>query len=426
MQSVEIEIHLVKIGTTLVGPSTLNRSNFIMTFVSSMFLARVVTLPYAIAKTVFQYFTTGTVLQNNNAEFANSLYKNIHMTVVSHVIDHFTRDDVALVVYQPAKMIFSQFSDHPFTKGLKGYGDSIDDRSYWVVKSDEPEDSDGKSVLLFLHGGGYCVNLFPTQFIGILGIYQAVPEPQRSKLLVALVDYSLTCHYAAYPTQIFQAMRTYRELVRAGYTKITLIGDSCGANLAGAMARFIAYPDEAKEHFSQYKDFEWDFSPVVQPENIIWVSPWVEPYTVATLIPGTNNWGDCGSREGLMGRWYVEGSETKDVEPFVHFNATNYDQHWAKVDAVNGKGRSLYFYGELEVLRYGMEKFVDMITKDGDGKLEVYMEKGGIHDSLFYVESLDHMKRGGAQKALDEKFKGKYGHNLVSKFLGEVIDALSS
>lgn len=392
-----------------------------MSLISATFLLRLLTLPLAIAKTIVQYYTTGTVLLCNNSEYSNSLYKNIHVTVVAHLIDHFTRDDVALVVYRPAKMLFDKFIDHPFAKGLKGFGDRIDDRTYWMVKSDEPKEVEGKSALLFLHGGGYCINVFPTQFIAILGIYHAVPEPQRSKLSVALLDYSLTCHYAAYPTQIFQAMRAYHELVGAGYTNITLIGDSAGANLAGAIARFTAYPDEAREHFSHYKDFEWDFSPVVQPQNIIWVSPWVEPYTIATHIPGTNNWGDCGSRSGLMGVWYLEGSERKDVESFVHFTGTNYDKHWAKVDAVNGKGRSLYLYGELEILRYGQEKFVDIITKDGDGKLEVHMEKGGTHDQLFYIESLDHMKSAGAEKALDTKFRGKYGHNLVGQFLGEVL-----
>ncbi|SGZ51681.1 CIC11C00000000076 [Sungouiella intermedia] len=392
-----------------------------MTLISIIFLVQVLTLPFVILRTVIQYYTTGTVLLRAHSEFANSLYKNVHMAIEYHFIDHFTRDDVAVFMYQPAKMYFSKYRNHPFAKGLRGFGDRINDRTYWVVKSNEPEHSKGKSALLFFHGGGFCVNMFATQFIGILGTYHSVPEPQKSKLLVALLDYSLTCHYANYPTQIFQAMEAYRELVRAGYTDITLIGDSAGGNLAGAISRFIAYPEEAMEQFSRYKEFNWDFSPVLQPANIIWISPWVEPYTKPKLIPGTNNWGDLGSSGGGLGTWYIEGSKEKDVEAFVNLNITNYKQHWSKVDAVNGKGRSLYIYGELEVLRHGMEVFVDLITKEGNGKLETYMEKGGIHDGLFYVESLDHMNNWGGQKALDSKFKGKYAHNLVGKFLGEVI-----
>ncbi|KAM9886471.1 hypothetical protein OXX69_013740, partial [Metschnikowia pulcherrima] len=61
------------------------------------------------------------------------------------------------------------------------------------------------------------------------------------------------------------------------------------------------------------------------------------------------------------------------------------------------------------------------ITKQGDGKLEVHVEEGGIHDGLFYVESLDYMSASGAQKALKGDFEGKYAYSLVGKFLEEVL-----
>ncbi|OBA24437.1 hypothetical protein METBIDRAFT_81719 [Metschnikowia bicuspidata var. bicuspidata NRRL YB-4993] len=224
-----------------------------------------------------------------------------------------------------------------------------------------------------------------------------------------------------YPTQINEAIAAYRAMVEQGYDDIILVGDSCGVNLSAAVARFIAYLDEAREHFSKFTDFDWDFSPLPQPQNVVMISPWLEPYTKPVLDPNFDYSGDLGAPDSTMGDWYIEGLDKSDVAPFVRFTDNDYASQWANVDSVNGKGRTLYIYGEREHLRHGIENFIDVITKDGDGKLEVYVEDGGIHDGLFYVESLDYMSARGAQNAVEGKFESKYAYSLVGKFLGEVL-----
>lgn len=388
--------------------------------ISLRFLGRLLTAPVAIITAIIKYYTVGTVYQNTNKEFRYSLYKNVHLSVESHLANTFTREDVVAVLYTPVTSMFAKFKSSPLAVGLNAYGEELVDRTYWVHRS-KNEGSGKKSVVLFLHGGGYALSVFEAQFVGIMALWYAVPEPKRSKLSVALIDYSLTCHYKKYPTQIHEAMTAYRALVNEGYDNIILVGDSCGTNLASAMARFIAYPEEAREQFSKYTEFAWDFSPLPQPENMVYISPWLEPYTAATPLPGIDTTGDLGAIDGKMGDWYIEGLDRKEVAPFVHFTDDDYATQWSNVSAINGEGRLLFIYGEREKLRYGIEKFVDLVTKKGTGKLEVHVEDGGIHDGLFYVESLDYLTSSGVQAALEGKFEDKYAYSLVGKFLEEVI-----
>lgn len=388
--------------------------------ISLLFLKQLLTIPVAIVSAVVKYYTTGTVYLTTNKEFANSLYKNVHMSVLFHLANTYNRDDVATFIYRSTQSHFKKFKSHPLAVGLNGFGESIDPRTTWVVKNGSAAASE-KSAVLFLHGGGYCLNVFSTQFIGIMALYYAVPEPEREKLSIAILDYSLTCHYKKFPTQIFEAIHAYRELVNQGYTKITILGDSAGTNLACAVARFIAYPEEAKATFSKFADFDWDFSPLPQPENMIFISPWLEPCTVPKYLPGVDTAGDLGAIDTSFGDWYVEGLNLDEIKPFVQFTNTTYEKHWANVDAFNGKGRCLYLYGAREILREGVERFADIITKEGLGKLEVYVEAGGIHDALFYVESLDYLGKSGAQRALEGDFLSKFAYSLVGEFLAELV-----
>lgn len=384
--------------------------------VTVQFLRLLLTVPAKIAYTIWQYYTSGTVLQLTNREFRASLYKNVHLAVLNHFAAGLTREDVAGFFYQPALKLFAKYKGTPLTKGLRHYGAAIDARTTWIVEAESR-----KATVLFLHGGGYCVNIFDSQFVGITALYYAVPEPKRRDLSVALLDYSLTCHGKTYPTQIHEAVSAYRRMVDAGHTNIILVGDSCGTNLASAVARYIAYPDEAERHFSKFSEFEWDFSPMPQPLNLVFISPWLEPYTAPTLDPAFDYTGDLGATDTKMGDWYLCEVDRAEAAPWVKFTDNDYASRWANVDAVNGTGRTLYLYGDREHLKSGIEKFIDVVTKQGSGKLEVYVEEGGIHDGLFYVESLDYISAAGAERAVAGDFKGKYAYEIVGKFLSEVI-----
>lgn len=380
--------------------------------ISLRFLKRVVTLPWVIVATVVRYYTTGTVHLNTHVEFQNSLYKNLHLAVECHLANNFSRLDVARYVYTPVSALVDGFRPHPLAQ-VPHYGAKLNANTFWIAKNT------GASAVLFLHGGGYCLNVFAAQFVGIMALYQAVPAAARDKLSVAVIDYSLTCHNHIYPTQIHEAVAAYRAMVAEGYSNITIVGDSAGTNLACAVARYIAYPDEAAAQFTPYTEFAWDFSALPQP-HLVFISPWLEPYTVPTATPGVNTDGDLGAIDTQMGDWYVEGLDRAKLAPWVKFTDTDYDSQWAQVAAFNGTRRTLLIYGEREILRNGVERFVDIVK--GGSKMDVYMEPGGIHDGMLYVESLDYLGKGGAQLALNGEFKDKYAYSLVGQFLLEVVE----
>lgn len=378
------------------------------------FFGRVATLPIAILKTIAQYYTVGTVYSRTNVEFTNSLYKNLHLAVEYHLAGAASPDVVKRFIYNPFEKFLARYKSHPMTVGLSNFGVKIDERSYWIA------DNKSDSVLLFLHGGGYLFNIFESQLAGILGVYHAIPEESRKKLSVVTVDYSLTCHGKKYPTQIHETLTTIKHLTNQGYKNIHIIGDSAGGNLGLSVSRFIAYPEDAQKQFSQFPEFNFDFGTLPQPKSLILISPWVEPLANAVMPQsyGVSFEGDLGSPDGKLGKFYVEGLDFNglNIKDWVTFTDSDFEKHWSKVDAIN-EGNTLVIYGEREVLRYGIENFVDIINKRSN--IQIELEKGGIHDGLFYVESLDFMSKHGGKKALEGAIKEKFGCMLVGQFLSQ-------
>lgn len=87
----------------------------------------------------------------------------------------------------------------------------------------------GAPVILFLHGGGYCV--------GSLDSHRPITAhlAQASGLAVYAADYRLAPEHP-YPAALNDAVAVYRALVEAGHTSIVLGGDSAGGGLALATA----------------------------------------------------------------------------------------------------------------------------------------------------------------------------------------------
>ena len=115
------------------------------------------------------------------------------------------------------------------------------------------------------------------------------------------------------------------------------------------------------------------------------VSPWLEPYTQPVLDPNFDYTGDLGSPDTSMGDWYLEGIDRKEAAPFVRFTDNDYSKQWSKVDAVNGKGRTLFIYGEREYLRHGIENFIDVITNLATANYRFMLKKAESMNGMFYV-----------------------------------------
>ncbi|PVH17061.1 uncharacterized protein CXQ87_004621 [Candidozyma duobushaemuli] len=369
---------------------------------SAPFLFRLITTPWVVLRIVVKFYTTGTALQADPEEFSTSLVKNIQVAVVSHVARGFNQKDLWFIKHPMNP--FYRFYERQAGSGMPHFGEPVkdDSRLTWVVR---PEGA--KKALLFFHGGGYLVPMTKSQLVGIMAVWYALDREKRQNLAIANLDYSITHHNKLYPTQIWEAHKAYRELVNQGY-EVSLIGDSAGANLCLALARFWSYPEAAKAQFSRFTQFEWNFSPLPAPRHLLLIGPWLEPYHDPKPYPGVDYEGDLGGDNGSKGLLYINGEKPE----------TNYKEHWAKVPAFNGEGSTLLLYGEREIFRLAQEEFSE---KNGKHNFSVFMQKGAIHDSMFYVEPLDLMSHRGQLEMVAGRHRRKFSFKHTADFLETYI-----
>ncbi|CAX43283.1 esterase/lipase, putative [Candida dubliniensis CD36] len=379
------------------------------------FFLKLVTLPYTVTKTVLQYYTVGTVYSRTNREFQGSLWKNVLLSVQYHVSGNYKKQNIKAVVYQPIERVIAKFKKHPLALALNHFGEKFDEYSFWIHKSEDPN----AKVLIYIHGGGYLLNMFESQFVFVAALHYALDDRAAEKTSILVVDYSLTMFDSVYPTQLYEHLVTYHNLVAQGYKEIMLLGDSAGAHMSLSLARAIAYPEEVEDQLARH-GFKVGFSvgDLPQPETLILVSPWVQPCTEPKLPPrhGCDVWGDLGAQDTTMGELYAGDNDKSVINNFLTFTNTTWAEHWKEVAALNN-GNTLMIVGEREVLRDGVDDFYEIIK----GSVEYYTEPGGIHAGLVYVESLDYVSKHGAQRAIEGDFTDKFAYNLVAKFINERV-----
>ncbi|KAK6204404.1 Arylacetamide deacetylase [Scheffersomyces amazonensis] len=387
--------------------------------VTPYFLGKIATIPYVAVRTLIEYYTVGTVYQKTSSnEFGNSLWKNLHLSIEYHLSGSLQKSDVKTFAYSPLSKVFQSFekNKHPLLEDLNNFAKPLDKYSYWISESEGAE-----NVLIYIHGGGYLLGMFEAQLVGFMALYYALSPEIRKKTSFLIVDYSLTLFDHVFPTQLWETLSSYKTLVDNGYKNIHLFGESAGAHLALTLSRYVAYPEEAQEIFSKFPQFDFSsFKNLPQPVSLVLESPWVQPCTQPILPPpqGQNIYGDLGALDTSMGDYYVEGIDKEIIKDFLTFTQTNYDDHWSKVQAITS-GKTIVLYGEREVLRDAIQKFHGIINKNDN--VSKYMEVGGIHSALVYVESLDFISTEGAQKAVQGDFEKKFAYTTISKFYGEVI-----
>ncbi|PVH17059.1 uncharacterized protein CXQ87_004619 [Candidozyma duobushaemuli] len=390
-------------------PSLVSR----LTYPSPRLALAAISVPWVAAKSFVQYYTSGTIYQKTDPEF-DTLYKNVVVAVLAVLATAASATDAKFMPY-PMKSMFKKQRGRGAAKEIPHFGEAVagEDTFLWVAR---PESA--KTAILYLHGGGYSFPLAPAQLVGMMGVWWAVSSEKRQNLAIAVLDYKLTTYAHYYPTQLYEATRAYRQLVDLGY-EVVVKGDSCGSNLALAVARFFAYPAEAKAHFSQWPQFDWDFSPLPAPKHLILTAPWTSPTCAAVPFPGMNHKGEFIALSiNKKGKLYIKGSDRDAVAPWVEFNQTNYKEHWAEVPAFNGEGSVLYIYGEREYFRASQESFAE---ECGVHNFDSVMQPGAIHDCLFVVEVLDISGKKGQQAMVRGDHRQKFTFGRIGKFLDEIL-----
>ena len=114
--------------------------------------------------------------------------------------------------------------------------------------------------MIYLHGGGYFLDVAPQQIETLLSIYHLLEPAKKLRFSILVLNYNLTSKGFPVPHQLAQLVDTYTSLVRGGSENLLLMGDSAGGNLAIT--------------FTQYLRLNKPNLPY--PRSVILVSPWVK------------------------------------------------------------------------------------------------------------------------------------------------------
>lgn len=290
---------------------------------------------------------------------------------------------------------------------LDGFGETYNNHLVWFCKAKLPA-----PVIIYLHGGGYVMQLAPQQLQGLAAIVELVSKP----VSIIALDYLLALGGAPWPRQREELEQTYRKLVNDGYRDIILMGDSAGGHLA------VTFLTHLK---SINSDLPW-------PRLTILISPWVKLFANQDEKIKGLAYLDNSSRDGIPMDMLVSpelktlilGSTNNVSSVLVSPGNSEYNySDWKNIVSF-GEGHLVFVIaGEDELMRddilewcyhaldvplyrqfyYGDSSghfdqerhlFVGK-TKQG-AAVEVYVEPWGIHDGLFAIESNIFAKYGAA------------------------------
>lgn len=281
---------------------------------------------------------------------------------------------------------------------FEGFGQPYDRRLVWFSKAKLPA-----PVIIYLHGGGYVMQLVPPQLQGLAAVAQLVSKP----VSILILDYLLILGGQPWPRQREELEDTYRRLVNDGYRDIILMGDSAGGHLA---VTFLTYLQRLNS------DLPW-------PRLTILISPWVKLFAHAVEKAKGLAYLDNSSRDAIpMDMLLSTELQTMFLGPANNLSSLSvspgnceYNYHdWKDIPAF-GRGHLIFVMaGEDELMRddvlewcyhaLGVPLYRQFYYGDSCGRferekhqyvgrckqggyVEVYVEPWGVHDSLFAIES---------------------------------------
>lgn len=335
------------------------------------------------------------------------------------------------------------------TKTLPGYGEKYDENSFWLVK--QPNRTKDDPILVFLHGGGFYVEVSSFQMESILALYQLVVPEKRKRLSILHLDYKLACDGYPLPYQLNQFAHTYSNLTeKDGNSNIILLGDSAGGNIAITFLQKIVAHNQAAAN------------KLIYPSKAILISPWVKlqpgreqfqpgrlyydnrrkdiiEYTLSrhlekidALVPPAVQ---VRQPALLLSPHSVKNPKREDWLEIDTFNKPNYDVfvivgedevfrddvlEWAEY-ALNVPLYSKQKYGDSNNV-YNPEKHECIIPRSSESAhVRTYVEPWGIHDACLYFENgLLLLIQSGKVKYdnVPEKF---FGLKRIAQFLNDTL-----
>ncbi|KAJ3069322.1 hypothetical protein HDU98_007633 [Podochytrium sp. JEL0797] len=240
-------------------------------------------------------------------------------------------------------------------------------------------------VVLNIHGGGFVAG---SAWTVALFSQKLVCEFERisggTKMRVFAVKYG-SCPESSFESLLKNCLEAYKHLLELGYKTISIAGDSAGGNAAVNLIHLIA-----TQH-----------AHLVQPVSAILYSPWVDPH-VTILPPNYPNeisaQHDMLSVDRSRGMADMFEATITSADLMSRVAPVNWNDAWL-ADCVPKKGGVLVVYGGGEILRAGIDAFVDKVKKVVDEEL-VVKKRYPYMPHEFHMTFLDTV--GPAKKAAED------------------------
>jgi acetyl esterase/lipase len=227
------------------------------------------------------------------------------------------------------------------------------------------EKYEGGDVVLHFHGGGYTIGDGRTNDVGFLTktIFNNTPATS-----IFCPQYRLASKPGGrFPAALQDAITTYQyltETVGVPANKVTISGDSAGANLCLALLRYIADQPEAG----------------LESPGCAWLwSLWVDPS--GSLIPGSFEDAINGPTDYLTGGFGAWGART--LTPSLKSGVNLADPHINFKSPAFATPTPLWFsIGECEALFHDVVPVSEAFTAIEGNKVSLHFDRYAPHDVI--------------------------------------------
>ncbi|CAK7892849.1 hypothetical protein CAAN1_01S11980 [[Candida] anglica] len=332
-----------------------------------------------------------------------------------------------------------------------GHGEPYDDNSFWLRKAPNRKSTD--PILIYLHGGGYCFQLGPSQYKAVVTIVELLDASKRENLSVLIFDYNLASSGFTFPSQLAQFHDTYQKLTVIGSnSNIILMGDSAGGNLALVYLQYLKDLQQKNSYSAQG---------VVYPSKLVLISPWVKIQPEPEDYRPGHSYYDNDTMDLLRYEHFSDSQAIRRV-----FGTSDLDSltvspgraplnklEWSGITSINDENSDiLVIVGEDEVFRDDVLDWCHVILDcplqgslyhntnsalfipaiheykslpdKGTAGVEVFVEPWGVHDATFLFEDdlLDKIDKLGLSSNVNAVDSDTYfGTYRIVQFLNRVL-----
>lgn len=387
-------------------------------------------LPFQLLYAAIKHFVPGLVPQFR--KYRNNLLVALKLVAIRAILRWdildgaiFNKTGVGAVMQDVAR------SHLDLVRNVPSFGKRFLERAYWLVE--QPNRSPEDPVIIYCHGGGYFLQANSEQVENILATYCLLSPEKRNKLSILVLDYRLACDGHTFPSQMNDLHQLYSTL-RQTSSRIGLIGDSAGGNLAVGYTQYLKQQNAPKDDY---------------PLLLALISPWLSIFPDEDTLDKDSSY--VVNADGDMvpsviddhKRQFIFGEEDRFSliwSPATKVPASTKD--WTSIPTYNDPRRKIFLLaGEDETLRDDSIWFAnyalganwdfrnysktrsDYSVDELEYKtanVEAYVEPLGVHDAVLIIERpLAAVEEGKLVEELnDQEF---FGTKRLVRFLEGAI-----